>query len=100
MSRTLRLLLLTTVGLLAPAADASAQPDPADTRLLTMPAVGPDYVAFVYADDLWVAGLDGKNARRLTADTAVESYPVHSNTAPGERLYDKETVPGGLLGAD
>ena len=35
MLRTLRLTLLAVVGLLAPAATASAQPDPTDTRLLT-----------------------------------------------------------------
>jgi tricorn protease len=66
------------VALLAVAGPALAQPDTADTRLLTMPAVGPRHVAFVYADDLWVADLDGKNPRRLTADVGVESNPVFS----------------------
>ena len=94
MSRAARLLLLTTVGTLALCADASAQPDPTDTRLLSMPAVGPDQIAFVYADDLWVAGLDGKNARRLTADTGVESYPVFSpdgKTIAFSAQYDGNT---------
>ena len=69
------------LAVLAAASPGTAQPagpDPADTRLLTMPAVGPRHVAFVYADDLWVADLDGKNPRRLTADVGVESSPVFS----------------------
>jgi tricorn protease len=37
-----------------------------DTRLLSQPAVSASHVAFVYAGDLWVAGIDGKNPRRLT----------------------------------
>jgi tricorn protease len=37
-----------------------------DTRLLSQPAIGRTQIAFVYAGDLWVAGLDGKNVRRLT----------------------------------
>ncbi len=69
----LALLLL----LAAPAAAADG-PDPTDTRLLTMPAVGPKAIAFVYAEDLWVADLDGRNPRRLTTDVGVESNPVFS----------------------
>jgi tricorn protease len=64
--------------LLALTGPALAQPDTADTRLLTMPAVGPQHIAFIYADDLWVADLDGKNPRRLTSDVGVESHPVFS----------------------
>jgi tricorn protease len=70
--RCLILLLL----LAAPA--AAAGPDPTDTRLLTMPAVGPKAIAFVYAEDLWVADPDGQNPRRLTTDIGVESNPVFS----------------------
>jgi tricorn protease len=43
-----------------------------------MPAIGPQNIAFVYSEDLWVAGLDGKNPRRLTSDIGVESHPVFS----------------------
>ena len=86
--RCLVLLLL----LAAPAAGAG--PDPTDTRLLTMPAVGPKNIAFVYAEDLWVADLDGKNPRRLTTDIGVESNPVFS--ADGQTIafsaqYDGNT---------
>jgi tricorn protease len=57
---------------------ALAEPDRTDTRMLSMPAVGPKNVAFVYAEDLWIADLDGKNPRRLTTDLGLESHPVFS----------------------
>ena len=49
-----------------------------DTRLLTQPAIGKTHIVFVYANDLWVAGLDGRNVRRLTTDLGVEGYPAFS----------------------
>jgi tricorn protease len=52
--------------------------DTTDTRLLYQPAIGRDHVAFIYANDLWVCGLDGQNVRRLTTDPGVESYPRFS----------------------
>ncbi|MCX7699262.1 MAG: PDZ domain-containing protein [Gemmataceae bacterium] len=55
-----------------------AEPNPNDTRLLTQPAVSKDKIAFVYAEDLWVADLDGKNPRRLTSDLGAEGYPAFS----------------------
>ena len=49
-----------------------------DTRLLTNPAVSGDRIAFIYAEDLWTANLDGTNPRRLTIDEGVERDPVFS----------------------
>jgi tricorn protease len=49
-----------------------------DTRMLTQPAIGKTQIAFHYANDLWVADLDGKNVRRLTSDLGLESNPVFS----------------------
>ncbi len=49
-----------------------------DTRMLSQPAVSNTQVAFIYAEDLWVAGLDGTLPVRLTVDEGVESYPVFS----------------------
>jgi tricorn protease len=49
-----------------------------DTRLLTDPAVSQDHIAFAYANDLWVANLDGSGVRRLTSDPGVESGPHFS----------------------
>jgi tricorn protease len=49
-----------------------------DTRLLTDPAISNDHIAFAYANDLWVANLDGSNVRRLTSHPGVESGPRFS----------------------
>ncbi|MBM3312906.1 MAG: hypothetical protein FJY80_15530, partial [Candidatus Aminicenantes bacterium] len=59
---------------------ASAVPaiDTADTRLLSSPAVSAKNIAFVYANDLWVADLDGSHVRRLTTDLGTEGPPVFS----------------------
>ncbi|HUR55832.1 MAG TPA: PDZ domain-containing protein [Gemmataceae bacterium] len=94
MSAAARLLLLTTVGMLIPGASAQAQPDPNDTRLLSMPAVSAKQIAFVYSEDLWTADIDGKNPRRLTSDIGVESNPVFSpdgKTIAFSAQYDGNT---------
>ena len=49
-----------------------------DTRFLHQPATSGTHVAFVYADDLWVARIDGTDVRRLTTDDGVESNPAFS----------------------
>jgi tricorn protease len=71
-----------------------AEPDVHDTRLLSQPAVSGNHVAFIYADDLWVADLDGNNVRRLTSDIGVESHPVFSpdgKTIAFSAQYDGNT---------
>ncbi|MBE3072161.1 MAG: PD40 domain-containing protein, partial [Acidobacteria bacterium] len=73
------LLRLAAVALLVPV----LMPAPAgavnvtDTRLLSQPAISKDHIAFVYAGDLWVAALDGKNPRRVTSVQGV-SNPAFS----------------------
>lgn len=52
--------------------------DPNDTRMLSEPAISANHIAFVYAEDLWVANRDGSNPRRLTVDKGVETNPVFS----------------------
>ncbi|HMI59353.1 MAG TPA: PDZ domain-containing protein, partial [Puia sp.] len=53
--------------------------DTKDTRMLSsQPAVSANNIAFVYAEDLWVAGIDGSQPRRLTVDEGVESNPKFS----------------------
>ena len=52
--------------------------DPNDTRLLEQPAISQDHIAFIYANDLWVARADGTQPRRLTVDEGIESRPVFS----------------------
>ncbi len=49
-----------------------------DTRMLSQPAVSDTHVAFIYAEDLWVANIDGSNPRRLTVDEGIESMPSFS----------------------
>jgi tricorn protease len=49
-----------------------------DTRMLTQPAISKTNIAFVYAGDLWVADIDGRNVRRLTTDQGLESNPAFS----------------------
>src|SRR5258706_7159012 len=67
-------LILTPLGSLA----ATQSLDINDTRLLAQPAISKTHVAFIYAGDLWVADLDGKNVRRLTADEGAEANPSFS----------------------
>jgi tricorn protease len=52
--------------------------DTVDTRMLTRPAVSAERVAFVYANDIWTADLEGRSVRRLTSDVGVESFPAFS----------------------
>jgi tricorn protease len=73
---------------------AQADPDVRDTRFLHQPAVSGKHIAFVYADDLWLADIDGKNVRRLTSDIGVESHPVFSpdgKTLAFSAQYDGNT---------
>lgn len=49
-----------------------------DTRLLSQPAISKSQIAFIYAEDLWVANKDGSNAKRLTIDEGIESNPIFS----------------------
>ncbi|MBT8404388.1 MAG: PD40 domain-containing protein, partial [Gemmatimonadetes bacterium] len=48
------------------------------TRLLRDPAVGPDRIAFVHANDIWTVGRDGGAAVRLTSDEGGETAPAFS----------------------
>jgi len=52
--------------------------DVQDTRLLSQPAMSKSHVAFIYAGGLWVAGIDGKDVRRLTSSEGVASKPAFS----------------------
>ncbi len=52
--------------------------DTADTRLVSEPTVSADRLAFAYANDLWIASIDGSGVRRLTSYPGVESGPRFS----------------------
>src|SRR5947199_3679334 len=91
-SRTVSLSSIAVLVLLAVGVDCRAAGP--DTALLSQPAVSANNVAFVYADDLWVADLDGRNPRRLTSDIGVESNPVFSpdgQTIAFSAQYDGNT---------
>ena len=66
---TLLLLLLTSTVSLSQAQQ---------TRLLRMPAVSENHVAFVYANDIWIADRDGSNVHRLTTFDGAETDPHFS----------------------
>src|ERR1700719_4767862 len=69
---------LALFGMVVLATAVRAEPDIHDTRLLSQPAVSAKHLAFIYADDLWTADLDGNNVRRLTSDIGIESNPIFS----------------------
>lgn len=48
------------------------------TRLLREPSVSDDHIVFVHADDLWITGRQGSEARRLTSHEGSETRPHFS----------------------
>ena len=66
--------LAITIGMSMVAKEARALDSP-ETRLLTTPAITEGKIAFVYADDLWLADADGGNPRRLTSHPGQEQNP-------------------------
>ncbi|CAN5497437.1 S41 family peptidase [soil metagenome] len=79
-SATFALVALLLAPLVAafPAYQADPPAGPEGTRLLRMPTVSDRYVAFVYANDLWVVGRNGGEARRLTSSPGAETNPRFS----------------------
>ena len=57
---------------------AYSQIDTKDTKMMTQPAISKNHIAFIYANDLWIADIDGKNPKRLTIDEGIESSPHFS----------------------
>src|SRR5437773_743606 len=74
----LRAALLSLMLIVMPLLACAQGVDLNDTRLLSQPALSKDHVAFIYAGDLWVADLSGKNVKRLTADEGLQSNPAFS----------------------
>ncbi len=48
------------------------------TMLMRQPTISNDNIVFVYANDLWIVSKDGGDARRLTSNEGLESYPHFS----------------------
>lgn len=51
---------------------------PQGTMLLRQPTISNTHIAFVYANDLWIVGKDGGDAKRLTSNEGQESLPHFS----------------------
>ncbi len=52
--------------------------DVQDTKFLLQPIISQTHVAFMYANDLWLANIDGTGVKRLTTAEGFESDPVFS----------------------
>ena len=63
---------------LATTSPTQARGQSAGTRFLGQPSVSADAIAFVHANDIWVVGRDGGQARRLTTDEGAETEPSFS----------------------
>ena len=48
------------------------------TRFLRNPDVGPEQIAFVHANDIWLVSREGGNAFRLTSGQGEENHPAFS----------------------
>ncbi|MGH7583750.1 MAG: S41 family peptidase, partial [Gemmatimonadales bacterium] len=49
-----------------------------DARMLRQPAVSATQIAFVYAGDIWITGISGGVAQRLSSPAGEESFPRFS----------------------
>ena len=61
----------------SPSFSAPAAPGD-ETLLVRQPSVARGRIAFTYAGDVWITGIDGGDARRLTVHPSVESDPYLS----------------------
>ena len=60
------------------ASAAQAAPPAGPTRMLAQPALTADRVAFVYANDVWTARLDGSGVQRITSGPGLKTSPAFS----------------------
>src|SRR5437016_2633363 len=91
---TMKRLLFAVLVLILLVPASLAEPNRTDTRLLSQPAVSEQHVAFIYADDLFICDLDGRNVRQLTTDQGIESDPVFApdgQTIAFSAQYDGNT---------
>jgi len=49
-----------------------------ETLLLRNPSISKEHISFVYGGDIWIANLDGSQAKRLTINPGVELNPMFS----------------------
>ena len=67
-------LIITAMSLMSATATVSTT----DTRMMHQPDLSATHIVFIYANDLWVARIDGTDVRRLTSDAGIESQPCFS----------------------
>lgn len=60
---------------LLPLSPAAVAQSPDGTGLLRNPDISAEHIVFVYANDLWVVGHEGGEARRLTSSDMAETNP-------------------------
>ncbi|MCK0180094.1 PDZ domain-containing protein [Flavobacteriaceae bacterium S0862] len=48
------------------------------TKLLRQPDINDSQITFCYGSDVWIANINGSNAKRLTSTSAVEQHPYFS----------------------
>lgn len=101
MKNNYRILIYTIIGLLTLTVTAKGI-NTNDTRMIAQPAISAGHIAFIYAEDLWVANTDGSQPRRLTVDEGIESDPYFSPdgsmiafTAQYDGNTDVYTIPVG-----
>jgi len=70
--------LFSSILFLAISASSVHAQNTTDTRLLWQPTISKNHIAFIYAEDLWVANRDGSYPRRITVSEGAESNPVFS----------------------
>ena len=72
------ILTLLFLGLAVLCPGTHADLDAQGTRMLRQPTVSQTHIAFVHANDIWLTGRDGGNARRLTSAEGAETDPAFS----------------------
>ena len=76
--KTLQKFLILIALLIFSAPSSANTTNDENTKLLSQPSISENHIAFIYAEDLWIANLDGSNPIRLTIDEGVESNPIFS----------------------
>ncbi len=77
LSRLLLILAMLSFAVGVPLA-ADAPPARLNARIMQMPAVSKEHIAFVYGGDLWLAPKSGGLAVRLTSSRGTEQFPKFS----------------------
>ena len=72
------LVVVAALATIATSARPAVAIDTANTRMFSQPALSARQIAFIYAGDLYVCDLDGRNVLRLTSDEGIERSPAFS----------------------